>query len=165
MTPAVKSKGFTLMELIITLVLVSLLAAIAVPSFTALTTRTRAESAANELASLLKYARSIAAQSNASHVACQNGADIYVQRGVTCNNTGVLRTLAPESGVTFSASANAFPMVFSSNGTTANAPSIIVCRNSSTDASYKLTIQNSGQIRLWPKGKSETGSAITSCTL
>ncbi len=56
-----KYSGFTLMELLITMVVIAILAAIAFPSFEDMTIRNRTSTTANNILGSLKYARSEAA--------------------------------------------------------------------------------------------------------
>ncbi|AXI01517.1 pilus assembly FimT family protein [Aquirhabdus parva] len=60
------SRGFTLVELIVTIAIVAILAAIAAPSFTQIIANQRIKSAAYELAQTLQYARSQAVLSRRS---------------------------------------------------------------------------------------------------
>ena len=53
-----KSRGFTLMELLVTLVIVSILASMAVPSFSGLIQNNRMSTQFNELLAILGLARS-----------------------------------------------------------------------------------------------------------
>jgi type IV fimbrial biogenesis protein FimT len=58
-------RGFTMIELMVVVVLVSIILALAVPSFTDTLARKRMEGVASELATDIQYARSEAAQRNA----------------------------------------------------------------------------------------------------
>lgn len=62
----VAHRGFTLIELLVVVVLVSIILALAVPSFTGTLARKRMEGVASELAADIQYARSEAAQRNAA---------------------------------------------------------------------------------------------------
>lgn len=55
--PAGSNRGFTLIELVVTMVIVGIFAAIAIPSFSSLIHRNSVTAAANELYSLLQYSR------------------------------------------------------------------------------------------------------------
>ena len=59
-----RQQGFTLFEIVITLTIIAILAAIAVPSFTSAIARTKAESVAQSIQSGLTWARSQAISSS-----------------------------------------------------------------------------------------------------
>lgn len=66
MQGARRSRGFTLVELLIVIALVAVILAIAAPSFTSTVAKKRLEGVAAELATDIQYARSEAAQRNAA---------------------------------------------------------------------------------------------------
>ena len=92
-----KTRGFTLIELIVTVSIVAILAALAVPSFTSLFARKRVEGLASELVTDLQYARSEAVQRN-TLVQVTLGTNCYVIHALptsaiiasnrTCTQTG-----------------------------------------------------------------------------
>lgn len=61
-----RNRGFTLMELLITLAVVAIVASLAVPSFQNMIATQRVRSAANDLVTSLNFARSEAVKRNAS---------------------------------------------------------------------------------------------------
>ena len=67
-----KQTGFTLVELLITMVVLAILATIGIPSFTALIANNRATTATNELLAALQYTRSEAVRQNASFAICSS---------------------------------------------------------------------------------------------
>jgi type IV fimbrial biogenesis protein FimT len=69
----VYSLGFTLVELMITVAIVGILAAIAAPSFQDMLNQTRASSLANELAASLNLARSEAIKRGTQVTVCKSG--------------------------------------------------------------------------------------------
>ncbi|UVE18498.1 GspH/FimT family pseudopilin [Pseudomonas sp. LS44] len=156
--------GFTLIELMITIVLLAIFAAIAVPSFTSFINNNRVQSASNELSSLLQFARSTAVQNNTTYILCLNSGTWIVKKGNACTSTIELRSLETPTGINIAASSSAMPMTFNSNGTTSNSPSIIICNGTDAAAGYKIKVNNSGHIRVSNKGMDETGASLTSCT-
>lgn len=73
--------GFTLVELLVTISVVAILATVAVPSFNATIRSNRVVGAANELLTMLHYARSEAIRSNALVILCAS------TDGSTCATT------------------------------------------------------------------------------
>lgn len=91
-------KGFTITELMITVAIMAILMAVAVPSFTELIARSRLASASNDLLASLMYARSEAVRTNGIVSVCRvaaAGSDVCVANGnwdrwiVTTDPTGV----------------------------------------------------------------------------
>jgi type IV fimbrial biogenesis protein FimT len=76
-----KSRGFTIVELMITLTVAAILLAIAIPSFTYLTVSSRLTATANELVSRLSLARSDAIKQNAMINIATDGAVTVVASG------------------------------------------------------------------------------------
>lgn len=160
-------QGFTLVELIITVTILGMFSAIAIPGFTIFVNNSRLQTTGNELASLLQYARSTAAQNNATYITCISSNIWTVKKGSACSSTVDLRSYEVPANVSINYTTDMLPMTFYSNGTT-NAPgteaALIICKDSDASSGYKLTVKNSGQIRIWRKGKTETGATLTSCT-
>ena len=162
-----QSKGFTLVELIIAVTILGIFSAIAIPNFTSFVSNSRLQTTSNELASLLQYARSTAAQNNATYITCISNSIWTVKKGNACSSTTDLRSYEAPANLSIAYTTNMLPMTFYSNGTT-SAPSagsaLIICKDTDAANGYKLTVKNSGQIRTWSKGKTETGTTLTSCT-
>jgi prepilin-type N-terminal cleavage/methylation domain-containing protein len=86
------TKGFTLIELMVTLAVLAILATVGIPSFQRLAAEYRVSSQANATQAALQFARSEALKRRGDVVVCQVGAAIIVRPGVDCS--GVLETAA-----------------------------------------------------------------------
>ncbi len=65
-----KETGFTMMELLVTITVAGILAAVAVPSFFSIVNTNRLAAQSNELLTAFQYARSEAIRSNAKVTFC-----------------------------------------------------------------------------------------------
>lgn len=155
------SAGFTVIELMIVVFIVAIFASVALPSFSTLMTNSRLQSASNELASVIQYARSAAVQNNQSMNLCVSSGVWSVRKSCTDTNSTVLRSFTPPDGVTISASVSS--LTFRSNGTASSSADLIACNNNKAATGYKISVQASGFIRLNSQGK-DGSAALSSCT-
>ena len=84
-TPARAVRGFTLVELAVTVVVLSVMMAMAAPLFTGMTNGNRLTSNANEIVAAMQIARSEAVRRNASTFFCES------DNGTTCTNNSPWR--------------------------------------------------------------------------
>mgnify|MGYP003409916381 CR=1 FL=1 len=78
-------KGFTLIEVVVTMAVFAILVALAAPSFTSVINNNRLTGNANELLSTLQSARMEAVRRNARVVICRNDTP---DAGAACNTAG-----------------------------------------------------------------------------
>lgn len=155
------SAGFTIIELMMVVFVAAIFVAVALPSFSTAINNSRLQSASNELASLIQYARSSAVQNNQSMNICVSSGVWSVRKSCTDSSATVLRSFTPPTGVTVSASVTS--LTFRSNGTASSSADLIACTNSTASSGYKLSIQASGFVKLNAQGK-DGSSTLSSCT-
>ena len=162
MSSTTDMRGFTLIELMITLVLLAILVAIAVPNFTNLINQNRTQAQADELKGFLLYARSEAVSKNAVITLKIKDESPWIlqYRGETIRQfedtvgTVLVRTADDE-------------VKFRGNGT-ASAATFTVCEGTDNENGYYLEIQASGATNLFARGKKDAATpatALGNCTL
>lgn len=153
-------RGFTLVELLVTVTLVGLVALIAVPSYTLLIQSNQIQAQAEELKSFLQYARSEAVRRGAAITVAEADDNAWDAR---TNDDEALRRLeyTPEQAQIRS---NLEEITFRANGI-ATAASLTICHDTITETGFRLEIKGSGAIFLYPQGKQDAdGTELGSCT-
>lgn len=151
--------GFTLIELMITLALLTIVVGIAVPNFTAFIQRTQLQGQADDLVAILQYARGEA-------VTRRTTAEVAV------DDTGPWKvSVAGQSARELSHNAsqakmdaNVTTITYRANGT-ATPATITICRDDKPETAYVVEVRASGSPIRHERGKDTNGSDLTSCTL
>lgn len=159
-----KKSGFTLLELLITLALISIVMAVGIPSMTEFIKNDRLSTQINTLVGHLAYARSQAVTSHLPVVVCAsdnqtscssaNWADGWVVFTDTDNSGDVsvgdvvLRAKQPLSGQNTLISSTGSSVVYDSRGFAPNSPgSFSLCDDRGATHIKSITISNTGRVR------------------
>jgi len=153
-------RGFTLVELLVSVAIAGVLLGVAVPSFQQTIARARLEGVANELAIDLQYTRSEAVRRRTTAtIAVDAGGTFYtityLNQATNANVT--LKTNNAPSGVTLAGSA---PIVFDSLRGMANAATLDLT-SSQTTAQLRVLTSPNGRVRMCTPGGSFKG--YTTC--
>jgi type IV fimbrial biogenesis protein FimU len=154
-------QGFTLIELIITVALISLAVGIAVPNLTLLIRNNQIETQAQTLNSLMQFARGEAV-ARRTQVTISRAGDIWTV--ATTAQTLRQETFIPEQAAIMT-NPTPLALTYESNGTS-SLPGIVritVCRDNDPDRGYLLTIDRSGSSRLHNRGKDSNTQALGGC--
>lgn len=155
-------RGFTLVELMITIVLLAIVAGIAMPNFIQFIQKNQVQAKADELKTFLQFARGQAVTSRKTYEVTTTGAAWEVkpdgglpERKLEFNTTQAQPRTNP-NGVT---------LVFAASGRASPATKITVCRDSDFANGYLLEIQASGAVKMYSRGYADDSNKLTSCTL
>lgn len=162
MSRAHHSRGFTLVELMIVLTLLSVLAFIAIPSFTEFTRANRVQATAEELKAFLVAART-EALNNRAPVIVKITTDEWKMSDNLGNTLRILE-LDPQPQVT---SLNSLTeLKYTANGTAelgGRPARFTVCYEQDTKNGHMISVQPSGAVRLYPKGRNDSNATLSSC--
>ena len=137
LAPAGRQRGFTLVELMVTIALAALLMAIGVPTFRDVALGSRLSAAANNVLASVQLARSEAIKRNLAVTVCASddgatcaGGGGWEQGWIIVDSSGELiqRQDALPDGYAMSQAGGAVPLVFEPIGIGSTAATITVCR-------------------------------------
>lgn len=154
-------RGFTMIELLVTVTILAIFAAIAVPNFTQFINNSRTQSLNNEMLALLQYARSSAVQQRLPVKVCREDSG-WTVRESTCDED-VQRRLDLPANVGISS--NQEELTFRYNGT-ATAATLYTCRDNEFTDGFTIAVKSSGSVRSWGRGRTGTGDddLMTTCS-
>lgn len=158
-------RGFTLIELMIILILLSIVVGIAIPNMTRLIRNHQIETQAQTLNGLLQLARTEAVVRRTSVSLNNNGNAWSVSTGGQNLRT---ETFDPEQA-TIASNPSPVDITFLFNGSAMvnNAPNQLTtftfCHDNNPIFAYQLTVQPSGHSRLHPRGKKSDGTDLGDC--
>ncbi|MCG8276163.1 GspH/FimT family pseudopilin [Stenotrophomonas sp. NLF4-10] len=129
-----RARGFSLLELMVTVAVLAILMAIAVPGFSALINRDRLTSQANELVAVIQYARSEAVRLNGPVTLCPSadgaacsGSDWSRSIVLATRNNAVLRQFSGNGRAAISADVN--DVTFSADGLARDGSGLLATAN------------------------------------
>lgn len=155
--------GFTLVELMIIVAVLSICAAIALPSFGTLIRNNQLESKADELSAFLQFARGRAVI-NRAHYEIRIDSDVpwEIRKASSADVERILEH-NPEQVRILSTPLADDTLIYRPNGT-ATATTFALCHDADPSTGYLLEVQPSGGIVLHPRGKKTDGTDLESCT-
>lgn len=152
------AKGFTLVELMVTVALLAILATIAVPSFVDFIRKNEVQAKADEITRLMQYARSEAVSSRSSATVTQDTASNKWSVSVQGAEVRVLDYVPAK--VNFKNDMSNKQLTFNPYGAASKAVRVSICHAEDHANGYLLEIKRSGAIQL-----STRGSAPEDCDI
>jgi type IV fimbrial biogenesis protein FimU len=154
-------RGFTLIELMIILILLSIVIGIAIPNLSRLIRNHQIETQAQTLNSLLQFARTEAVVGRTSVTLANNANNWTVTRGGQTLRT---ETFDPEQATIASSEAPTnITFLFNGTATPTPTPTLTICHDNNPVFAYQLSVQPSGHSRLSSRGKKTDGTDLGDC--
>lgn len=159
-------RGFTLVELMITIALLGIVATIAVPNFVQFIRNNQVQAKADELKTFLQYARGQAVSKRKTYEV--NFSDI--SNKITLkqqDQANVERELeVNEATATLRFKGNSNNLVeYLPNGTVTTSANISVCFENEAANGYVIEVKASGLTQRHARGHKDSSNSLTNCTL
>lgn len=146
-SPNARLAGFTLLELMVAIIIISIFAALAGPSFSSLIANQRAKRVASDMFGSLLIARSEAITRNANVTMSQKSGDWANGWQVTASDGTVLDDKNQATSVTITPSPSTSSVVYNASGhLTTTAPSFVITTTAGSDTIYQcVSVSLSGR--------------------
>ena len=159
-------QGFTLVELLIILVIISIVGMVAVPSLTQMLRNSRVLGVSNEVASLLNYARAEAIMTRKVHTVEIEGLDdddgnfvIYVKDGERIKRQIDLVS----KGITIKFEGSGISTDFGGFGHSTHQIFVLACNQNYPEYSYVVGVRENGVVMRYPRGYNQDGDQLITC--
>ncbi|WP_309146484.1 GspH/FimT family pseudopilin [Aquipseudomonas alcaligenes] len=155
------TKGFSLIELMITISLLGIALAIATPNLTRMVRNQQVEAQAQTINSLMQFARAEAVIRR-TPVTISNAGNVWT----VSTSTEVLRRETFDTGqADIATSPSPLSLTYSSNGASSSVGEtrIIVCRDDMANFAYLVTIEPSGSSRIHNRGHDSDTTLLGDC--
>lgn len=157
-------RGFTLVELMITIALLAIVATIAVPNFMQLIRNNQVQAKADELKTFLQYARGQAVTTRQRHEIVVEADGSWTMRQADSPDP-IRRFEFNTAQAQPRTSPSPFTLAFAANGMPSTAATITICRDNDFTNGYLLDVRRSGAIRAYARGYADDSTQLTTCTL
>lgn len=160
MPNALNERGFTLVELMITVALLAIVATIAVPNFTQFIRNNQVQAQSDELLKFLQYARGQAVANKRNYVVDLENWQV-AREGAAAEE----RTLQLNDKITLSKSAaTGNKVTFNAMGIASGIASFVLCNNGEFGNGYLVEIKGSGSVHRYARGYKDDTNKLSSCT-
>lgn len=159
MPNALNERGFTLVELMITVALLAIVATIAVPNFTQFIRNNQVQAQSDELLKFLQYARGQAVANKRNYVVDLENWQV-AREGAAAE-----RTLQLSDKITLSKSTvTGKKVTFNPMGIASETASFVLCNNGEFGNGYLVEIKGSGSVHRYARGYKDDTNKLSSCT-